>query len=131
MIIFKSFEQAPLQWLAQHYQRYMMRRVVSQAYGIFAQRHPQEVTALFDEHFVLNHVLPLLQRAASTGEEVTTFQVAEVWTRQVSLLPTARKQHFARMIPAATDFLAIVADTLTRARTGQNVFVKKILLFDL
>jgi hypothetical protein len=120
MLTFKHFEQATKQWLAQSYQRYTVRRAVSQAYGVFAHHHPQATAALFDEYFVRTQVLPLLQHAATTGEKVTPVQVAELWARHVSLLPTSRQHQMARTLPAATHFLSIVADALAQTHAGQN-----------
>jgi hypothetical protein len=119
--ILPPLERATVQWLAQNYQRHTVRRAVSQAYRIFAHHHPQETAALFDEYFVRTHLLPLLQRAATTGEKVTPVQVAELWARQVSVLFTSRQQHIACTIPTATHFLSILADALAQTHVGQNL----------
>jgi hypothetical protein len=123
MDTFMHFERATVQWLVQRYQRRTLRRAVHKAYRTFARHHPQWVAALFDEYFVLTHLLPLLQDAASTGDKVTASQIAEMWARQVSMLPTLRQQHIARIIPAATHFLCMVADELAEAQVGQNPLV--------
>jgi hypothetical protein len=120
MLTFKHFGRATKQWLAQGYQRYTVRRAVDQAYGVFAHDHPQATAVLFDEYFIRTQVLLLLQRAAATGEKVTPVQVAELWARHVSVLPTSRQHHMARTLPAATHFLSIVAGTLAQTHAGQN-----------
>lgn len=122
MDTFTSFERASMQWLVQSYQRRTLRRAVRQAYVNFARRYPNWVATLFDEHFVNAHLMPLLQRAANAGEKVTPAQVAELWAKQVSMLPSLRQQHTARMIPAATHFLCMVADELAETQVGQNAY---------
>lgn len=113
-------ERATMQWLTQSYQRRTLRRAVRQAYLTFARTYPNWVAALFDEHFVNTHLLPHLQRAANRGEKVTPAQVAELWARQVSMLPTLRQKHMARIIPAATHFLCMVADELAEMNVDRN-----------
>jgi hypothetical protein len=105
-----------MQWLVQSYQRRALRRAVRHAYTAFARAHPNWVAALFDEHFVNTHLLPTLQMAAERGDKVTPMQVAELWARQVSMLPSLRQKHTARMIPAATRFLCMVADNLAESQ---------------
>jgi type VI protein secretion system component VasF len=112
MNTFMYLERATMQWLVQSYQRRTLRRAVRQAYVTFAYRYPEWVAVLFDAHFINAHLMPLLLRAAEAGEKITPAQVAELWARQVSMLPTLRQQHTARMIPAATHFLCMVADEL-------------------
>jgi hypothetical protein len=126
MDTFMHVERAAMQWLVQSYQRRTLRRAVRQAYFNFARRYPQWVAALFDEHFVRIHLLPLLQRAADSGDKVTPGQVATMWARQVSMLPRLRQQHTARMVPAATHFLCMVADELAETQVGPkgNVLVE-------
>jgi hypothetical protein len=120
---FMNLERTTMQWLVQSYQRRNLRRAVRQAYFTFARHYPNWVAALFDEHFVITHVLPTLQRAADAGNTVTPLQVAELWARQVSMLPSLRQKHCARMIPAATHFLCMVADELAAANVGSSTNV--------
>jgi hypothetical protein len=120
MDTFMHVERAAMQWLVQSYQRRTLRRAVRQAYFNFARRYPNWVAALFDEHFVNVHLLPMLQRAADAGNKVTPLQVATMWARQVSTLPSLRQQYIARMIPAATHFLCMVADELAETQVGPN-----------
>jgi hypothetical protein len=117
---FVQVERATIQWLVQSYQRRTLRRAVRQAYANFAIRYPQWVAALFDEHFVYTHLLPMLQGAAQRGDKVTPVEVTETWARQISIMPSLRQQHMARMIPAATHFLCMVAEELAKAQVGQN-----------
>ncbi len=109
-----------MQWLVQSYQRRTLRRAVRQAYSEFARRYPNWVAALFDEHFVNTHLLPLLQSAAETGDKVTARQVADRWVRQISLLPSLRQKHSAAILPVATHFLCLLADELAAAQVGGN-----------
>ncbi len=120
METFMHLERNMMQWLVQRYQKRTLRRAVTLAYRAFANRNPQWVAALFDEYFVLTHVLPLLQNAAKSGDKVTPLQIAELWARQVSMLPSMRQQHTARMMLAATHFLCMVADELAATQVGQN-----------
>ena len=120
MDTFTYFERATMQWLIQSYQRRTLRRAVHQAYVAFARTYPNWVATLFDEHFVNTHLLPLLQRAAEVGDKVTPIQAAELWARQVSMLPTLRQKHIARIMPAATHFLCLVADELAETHVGPN-----------
>jgi hypothetical protein len=126
MDAFMYLERTTMQWLVQSYERRTLRRAVRQAYTIFARQYPNWVAALFDEHFVNTHLLPILQRAADAGDKVTPMQVAELWVRQVSILPTLRQKHIARVMPAATHFLCMVADTLAETNVGHhtNTFVE-------
>lgn len=126
MNTFMYLERATMQWLVQNYQRRALRRAVRQAYITFAYRYPEWVAELFDAHFINTHLMPMLLRAADAGEKVSPLQVAELWARQVSMLPSLRQQHIARMIPAATHFLCMVADELAIAQVGpeKNVLVE-------
>jgi hypothetical protein len=126
MSTFMYLERATMQWLVQSYQRRTLRRAVRQAYVTFAHHYPDWVAALFDAHFVNTHLMPLLLKAAGAGEKVTPAQVAELWARQVSMLPSLRQQHMTRMIPAATHFLCMVADELAENQVGPttNVLVE-------
>ena len=120
---FMYLERATMQWIVQSYQRRTLRRAVRQAYFNFARHYPNWVATLFDEHFVMTHLLPTLQRAADAGDKVTPVQVAELWARQVSMLPSLRQKHSARMIPAATHFLCMVADELAASNVGPSANV--------
>ncbi len=123
MNTFMYVERATMQWIVQSYERRTLRRAVRQAYSTFARHYPNWVAALFDEHFVLTHLLPMLQRANDAGDKVTPAQVAELWARQVSMLPSLRQKHSARMVPAATHFLCLVADELAEATVGHSANV--------
>ena len=123
MNTFMRFERATVQWLVQSYQRRTLRRAAYNAYRTFARQYPERVASLFDEHFVLTHVVPMLQDAADAGETVTAAQIAEMWAHQVSILPTLRQQHMARMMPVATHFLCMVADEVAEAQVGHNPLV--------
>jgi hypothetical protein len=116
-------ERATMQWLVQSYQRRTLRRAVRRAFATFARTYPNWVATLFDEHFVHIHLLPLLQRAAETSEKVTPMQIAELWARQVSILPSLRQKHSAHMLPAARDFLGMVADELAETLVDKDAFV--------
>jgi hypothetical protein len=61
----------------------------------------------------------MLQTAAETGVSVTAQAVAARWAAQISLLPSARQQHTARILPAATRFLCLVADALAETEVGR------------
>lgn len=115
-----TLERAAMQWLVQSYQRRTLRRAVRHAYTHFARTYPNWVAALFDEHFVNVHVLPLLHRAAEAGEKVTPTEIADLWARQVSLMPSLRQKHMARIMPAAIHFLCMVADALTETQVDSN-----------
>ncbi len=119
MNTFQSFERATIQWLVRRYQRHTLNRAATRAYRNFARQHPQWVAALFDEHFIFTHVLPLLQKAASTGEKVTPMQVAEIWAKQISVLPKMRQNHTARMTPIAGNYLSRVTDELAETPVSQ------------
>jgi hypothetical protein len=123
MNTFMRFERATVQWVVQSYHRRTLRRATYNAYHTFARQYPQWVASLFDEHFVLTHVVPLLQDAAKAGDTVTAAQIAGMWARQVSALPTLRQQRIARMMPAATHFLCMVADEVAEAQVGHNPLV--------
>ena len=118
MDIFMNFERATMQWLVHSYQRRTLRRAVRRAYLTFARTYPNWVATLFDEHFINTHLLPLLHNAAHGGDKVTARQVAELWARQVSMLPSLRQKHIARIVPVATHFLCMVADELAATQVG-------------
>jgi len=107
-----NFERATMQWLVHGYQRRTLRRGVHEAYLTFARTYPNWVAALFDEHFINTHLLPQLHNATQGGDKVTARQVAELWARQVSMLPSLRQKHIARVVPVAAHFLCMVADEL-------------------
>jgi hypothetical protein len=120
MDTFVYLERATMQWLVQRYQRRTLRRAVRAAYVTFARTYPNWVAALFDEHFIHTHMLPALHHAAERGETVTARQIADLWVRQVSILPTLRQKHSARVIPVATHFLCMVADELAATQVGPH-----------
>ncbi len=118
-----NFERAIMRWLMHNYQRHALRRAVKQAYVEFSRSYPEAVAVLFDAYFVKTHVLPMLIRAAGEGDSVSATEVAELWARQVSMLPRLRQQHTAAMIPAATHFLCMVGDGLIEMEIGRNANV--------
>ena len=124
MEIVTQLERPLVQWLVHDYQQRTLRRALRRAYVEFAQQHPQWVAALFDEHFVLTHLLPMFRDAAATGAPVTAHAVATEWAAQISLLPSARQQHRARILPAATRFLGLVADALGDTGIGRLAAVQ-------
>jgi hypothetical protein len=115
-----QIERSIMKWLVQNYQRRTLRRAVHQAYAAFARTYPDWVASLFDEHFVTVHLLPLMQRATETGDKVTAAQVAELWSQQVSMLPTRRHKHSTRILPIAAHFLCMVADELAQTQVGRT-----------
>ncbi len=125
MDMMMRFERALVPWLVQDYQQRTLRRAIQRAYVRFAKQHPQWVAALFDEHFVLTHLLPMLQDAAASGAPLTAQAVAYRWSCQFSMLPTARQQHMTRILPAATRFLSLVAEALAETEVGR---VKPVLV---
>lgn len=126
MDTFTQVERATMQWLVQSYQRRALRRAVRKAYANFARHYPQLVAALFDEHFVNTHLLPMLQSAVETGAKVTAAQVAAKWARQISVLPSLRQQHTVHVIPAATHFLCMVADELAESQVDTDINVNML-----
>ena len=120
MDTFTHFERMAMQWIVQGYQKRTLRWAVRKAYRAFARQHPQWVAALFDEHFVLTHVLPLLQQAAITGDRMTPIQIADLWAKQISLLPTSRQQQMARIVPTTIHFLDMVTDALAETQVAHN-----------
>ena len=123
MDILMRFERATMRWLVDSYQRRTLRRAVHQAFSTFARAYPNWVATLFDEHFVNHKLLPLLHSAAQGGDKVTARQVAELWACQVSMLPSLRQKHIARIVPAATHFLGMVVDELAETQVGPNTNV--------
>jgi hypothetical protein len=115
-----NLERISLQWLVQSYQRRTLHRAVRQAYREFAAEYPHWVAVLFDEHFVNTHLMPLLHSAAERGDKVSPRQVAELWVRQISLLPSQRQKHSAAILPAATRFLSLLADALSESQVVDN-----------
>jgi hypothetical protein len=120
MDTFMVLERATMQWLVQRYQHRTLRRAANQAYLQFARTYPEAVATLFDLHFIKTHLLPLLMSAADQGSQVTATQIAELWARQISLMPSLREKHTARMMPVATHFLCMVADELTEIQIGHD-----------
>ena len=120
MDIWMSLERATMQWLVQRYQRRTLRRAAQQAYLEFARKYPNWVAALFDEHFVDNHLLPLLHNSAEQGEKVGARQVADLWVRQVCLLPSQRQKYSAAILPAATHFLCMLANALAESQVVKH-----------
>ncbi|MCC6455699.1 MAG: hypothetical protein IT328_12185 [Caldilineaceae bacterium] len=124
---FVQFERATMQWLVHSYQRRSVRRAARAAYAQFADLYPQWVATLFDVHFVDTHLLPMLLKAATTGGKVAPAEVAEAWARQISLLPSLRQQHIARVLPVATHFLCMVAEEVVETEVGPtaNLLVER------
>jgi hypothetical protein len=114
------FERMAMQWIVQSYQKRTLRWAVRKAYRSFARQYPHWVAALFDEYFVLTHVLPRLQQAVQTGDKVTPIQIADLWAKQVSMLPTLRQQQMARIVPATIHFLGMVTDALAETKVDHN-----------
>lgn len=77
--------------------------LVREAYSVWSRRHADCVSALFDEHFVVRHVAPLLRDRAAAPP--TPDELARLWSLQVRLGPTASARLKAALVPAAADFL--------------------------
>lgn len=83
--------------------RRLPAQTVREAYAVWSRRHADCAAALFDEHFVLSHVAPMLQDG--TAVPSTPEALASLWSRQVSLSPAASARLEAAILPAAADFL--------------------------
>lgn len=118
MNLVMQLERTLVRRLNRDYQHRTLRRAIRRAYVEFARQYPQWVAALFDDHFVMTHLLPMLEAAAASGIPVTAQAVAARWAAQISLLPSSRQQHSARILPAATRFLCLVADALAETEVG-------------
>lgn len=113
-------EEMVAQWLARDVQQRRMNKAARRAWMRFAAENPEAVRSLFDEHFVLAHVVPMLQEAAQTGAMITPVLVAERWAGQISVLPAMRRRHVQQMLPTAARFLALVADELDRSDSSRQ-----------
>jgi hypothetical protein len=60
---------------------------------------------LFDEHFVLHHVVPLLQEAGSEQLDNAPVRLVEQWADQFHLAPAQRQLRCHALLPAVIDFL--------------------------
>lgn len=129
MDTFMYFERAMTQWLVKHYQQRALQRAVHQAYANFARIYPEAVATLFDAHFVNTHLLPMLIKAAGEGNKITTAQIAELWARQVSMLPSLRQKHITAMTPAASHLLCMIADELLEIEGGHKAHMLTINVF--
>lgn len=112
MKTFLKVEGRVVQWLSEGYQRRVLRAAVRTAYATFAEWHPQWAQSLFDEHFVMTRLLPLLESAIHEGVTVTPYQIALLWSQQVSQLPDRQLHHSAAILSAARQFLALLAEVM-------------------
>lgn len=80
-------------------------RAVESAYAIWAKRYPEWEAAFFDEHFLHTHVMPRF----SAGEFPTAATLAEAWVIQMGAASEQAAELMAALIPAAADFLYVVA----------------------
>jgi hypothetical protein len=108
-----GLEQAAARWLLRDVRRRTLEKSVRTAYATFARRHPAWVAALFDEHFVLHHLLPQLAAAEERGWPLTPAAVAEQWARHVGGSPELRRTRQPKALAMACAFLELVAQART------------------
>ena len=77
--------------------------LVREAYAVWSRRHADCASALFDEHFVLRHVAPLLRDRPELPP--TAGVLVALWARQIRLSPATSARLEAALGPAAADFL--------------------------
>ena len=91
--------------------QYRLQRAVQtaldRAYAVFAQRHPEWVAALFDEHFLVHRVAPLLHAAHARQAYFTPRTIAQAWAAQLGMREEQHKL-IARCIPVAGDFIRLL-----------------------
>lgn len=85
--------------------RSQIKQAAIQAYRQWAQCYPEWVVGLFDEHFVMQHVVPLLQEVVPNQMASAPARVVEQWADQFHLAPAQRQLRTHALLPAVVDFL--------------------------
>ena len=82
-------------------------KAVDQAFSAFATRYPSWVDALFDQHFVDQHLKPVVKTNWKRGRSITALDDAMLWDAQFSDKNfDRRRQNLAELRDAAGLFIS-------------------------
>jgi enterochelin esterase-like enzyme len=76
-----------------------IRKSVLTSYRNVTRQYPQWQAALFDEHFVDTHMVPMVETAVRNGERVYASQLADEWSQQLRLNERSRQELVAELVP--------------------------------
>jgi hypothetical protein len=66
-------------WISEGNRSLDIRLALSVTYQTFARRYPQWAASLFDEHFLIHHVTPLLERSIRESTPLDPTEIADAW----------------------------------------------------
>jgi hypothetical protein len=82
-----------------------IRKSVLNRYRTVARQHPQWVAALFDEHFVITRMIPMLEKAAGRGEILSAAEVANEWSSQLNLKESSQRELEVELTPLVAQII--------------------------
>ena len=89
------------QWLEQTlFRNTRVRRTVKTAYAQFVQNNPDCQDALFDDHFVKCHLIPMFLEANQRNQTANVNDVVLAWKRQFGLNPDKLQGHHTQAMVA-------------------------------
>jgi hypothetical protein len=86
--------------------RTQSREMDLQAFRKVIQDNPQWEASLFDEHFFIVRVVPMVEAARKNGRIVNSYQVNSAWADQLHLNAASRQERMSELGPIAEQILA-------------------------
>ncbi|MFN8441785.1 MAG: ATP-binding protein [Caldilineaceae bacterium] len=103
--------------------------VIAQAYTQFLKsEHRWAASALFDEHFVREHVAPLIYRFLERDQRPDPSELVNAWVDQFTMRGETRESNIMKLQPVATDFLELVWSGLRANHDLRTIFDSKDLV---
>lgn len=112
--------------LGMYLYRWAIRRVLQQAYIPFARRYPQWAASLFDEHFLVHRVAPLLLVPDSGQVPLSAATIAGAWAAQLGTSGAPRQKQNVEATPVAAEFLRLLKHELSHAAFALAVFKEPV-----
>jgi hypothetical protein len=97
-----------VKWISEENRRLDVRLAFFVTYKTFARRYPQWAASLFDEHFFIHHVTPLLERSIRDSTPLDPAEIAAAWTKQMGIKEEKMQELINEMIPVASEFLHLL-----------------------
>jgi hypothetical protein len=98
--------------------RRLMKRTIRRTYALWRRRFPRWANGGFDEYFLLNDALPLLN-AMMRGARPDPAGLARLWVAAYGIPPARQGRALAEVTPVAAAFLDLL---LLEHAAGQRVY---------
>jgi hypothetical protein len=86
--------------------RIQSREMVLQNFRNVIQEYPEWEASLFDEHFFLARVIPMVEAARKNGTMIHSQQVTSAWADQLHLNTESRNERMIELAPIAEQIIA-------------------------